>query len=222
MFPLYKRQLECIQGESGLIPWTHCVISGLPPVDSLLYILTRCNLVEPLKWSHSGGAKSHSRTPEGSEFIFASRLGLLPLEHFHQTSPECVHSVVFAATTHPQPPALICSLSKLLWDTAVRQALIRQANRIFFAIRPTNMHTPSHTRARRPYRSSGRWVWSCDKLSGQIWGYPWRASLFSSPILSFDATFVINSDKSSSSSPLMCARHIARTHKHTSLIHHPQ
>lgn len=48
------------------------------------------------------------------------------------------------------------------------------------------------------------------------------SSFFSSPVLSFDATFVINSDKSSGSSPLMCARHIARTHKHTSRIHHPQ
>lgn len=46
-------------------------------------------------------------------------------------------------------------------------------------------------------------------------------SLFSLPALLFDATFVINSDKSSDSSLLMCARHV-HTRKHTSYINHGQ
>lgn len=220
MFPWNKRQLECIQDESEFIPWTHCVISGLPPVDSLLYILTRCSLVEPLKWSDIGGAKSHSRTPEGSEFIFASRLRLLPLEHFHQTSPECVRSVC-----RHNASAASC-LDLLAVEIVVEhrsETSPHQASEPNLFCHPADKyaHTFTHARAGLIGAAGGGFeaVTNCPAKAEAIHG---ELLFFSSPVRSFDATFVINSDKSSGSSPLMCAQHITRTHKHTSRIHHPQ
>lgn len=222
MFPLNKRQLECIHGESEFIPWTHCVISGLPPVDSLLYILTRCNLVEPLKWSDRGGAMSHSRTPEGSEFIFASRLVLLPLEYFHQTSPECVHSVVCRHNTSAASCLDLLAVEIVVGHRSETSPHQSSKPNLFCHPADKYAHTFTHAcvQTLSEQREVGLKLWQTvqPKLRLSMESF----SFFSSPVPSFDATFVINSDKSSGSSPLMCARHITRTHKHTSRIHHPQ
>lgn len=87
----------------------------IPPVDSLLHILTRCNLAEPpevVRLTQLGNrlqtagsrVKSHSRTPEGLEFIFESRLGPAPPTGIFSpfSLKKCVHGVVFAASSLDQ------------------------------------------------------------------------------------------------------------------------
>lgn len=79
----------------------------------------------------------------------------------------------------------------------------------------THLHGQKHTHTHTPYHGSGRWFWSCDKLSSQL-----RLSMESFSVPLFDAVLVINSDKSSSSSLLMCTHHtheLTNTHS-TSIL----
>lgn len=125
-------------------------------------------------------------------------------EMFHQTSVKCVHSTLFAAPTRtflylPAVKSVVGHHSENRW---------MQANGL--VCHPADKYALTHRHTYLFIIAGGGFeaVTNCPAS----WAHPWRAS----SVLLFDADLVINSDKSVSSSLLMCTQH---QHTRTHAIH---
>lgn len=207
------------------------VYSQIPPVTSVMSEICFCVIwlnrpfeVSDLVVIESKQLKTQWENPEGHRLIFTSLLPTLPDKY--STKPDqnmstlvCVRRKCLDTGGHF---FFICLKSKLLWDTqhdnAHKLTPRKQTNRCH----PTDKHSQTYTHRQTHTHlitAVGGGFWSCDKLSSQR-----KLSMESFSVPLFDAVLVINSDKSSSSSLLMCTQHThtrTHTHKHTFQIYPP-
>lgn len=128
---------------------------------------------------------------------------------FHQTSMKCVHSTLFAAPTHTDTFLYLPAVKSVVGHH--REIRWTQANGL--VCHPADKYALTHRHTYLFIIAGGCFeaVTNCPAS----WAHPWRAS----SVLLFDADLVINSDKSVSSSLLMCTQH-QHTRKHAIHIYH--